>query len=174
MKPIRKRHSKRDLITHLPPEGPEPDTRSDYGAAGGDHSDRQSPFFVGFVAAFGVLVACGLCKPRGQLTQVIALLMVAFFLTRALNPLVETLSRRGPRWPPSVAIVLAQLVAAFTALGFVVGPPVAQQGSLLTNNAPKYLHDPLSNHLVQDMHGHYRCSTRSGWSSRNWSRTATS
>jgi predicted PurR-regulated permease PerM len=43
--------------------------RRDYGTAGRP-LNRQSPFYVGFVGAFGVLVAYGLYKALGQLTQV--------------------------------------------------------------------------------------------------------
>lgn len=59
-----------------------------------------------------------------------------------------------------MAVVFAGLVALFTALGFVVVPPVAQQGALLTNNAPKYLHDLPSNRLIQDFDSHYHVLDR--------------
>jgi len=135
------------------------DEPRDYGTAG-RALDRQSPFYVGFVGAIGVLVAYGLFRALGQLTQVITLLVVAFFLTLALNPLVEALNRRGLARPASVAIVFAGLVAVFTALGFVVVPPVAQQGGLLADNAPKYLDDLLSNQVVQSFDSHYHVLDR--------------
>jgi len=130
-------------------------SRRDYGAAGRP-LNRQSPFYVGFVGALGVFVAYGLYRALGQLTQVITLLVVAFFLTLTLNPLVEALNSRGLRRPLSVAIVFAGLVAAFTALGFVVVPPVAQQGGLLADNAPKYLDDLISNQFIQDFDSQYQ------------------
>jgi predicted PurR-regulated permease PerM len=110
---------------------------------------------VGFVGALGVFVAYGLYRMLGQLTQVITLLIVAFFLTLTLNPLVEALNRRGVTRSFSVAIVFAGLVAAFTAVGFVVVPPVAQQAGLLADNAPKYLDNLLSNHFFQDFDSRY-------------------
>jgi len=128
--------------------------RRDYGTAGRP-LNRQTPFYVGFVGALGVFAAYGLYRALGQLTQVITLLVVAAFLTLTLNPLVEALGRRGMRRPPSVAIVFAGLVAAFTALGFVVVPPVAQQGGLLADHAPKYLSDLLSNGFIQDLDSQY-------------------
>ncbi len=146
----------RDLLMDALPLGAEqpPNGRRDYGTAGRP-LNRQSPFYVGFVGALGVLVAYGLFRALGQLTQVITLLVVAFFMTLALNPLVEALNRRGMRRPLSVTIVFVGLVAVFTALGFVVVPPVAQQGGLLANNAPKYLDDLLGNQLVQNFDSHY-------------------
>ena len=146
----------RDLLTDALPLGAQepPNLRRDYGTAGRP-LNRQSPFYVGFVGALGVLVAYGLFRALGQLTQVITLLVVAFFLTLTLNPLVEALNRRGLRRPLAVAIVFVGLVAVFTALGFVVVPPVAQQGGLLADNAPKYLDDVLSNRVVQNFDSHY-------------------
>ena len=147
----------RDLLTDALPLGadaPESNTRRDYGTAGRP-LNRQSPFYVGFVGAFGVLIAYGLYKALGQMTQVITLLVVAFFLTLALNPMVEALSRRGLRRALSVTIVFVGLIAVFTALGFVVVPPVAQQGTLLADNAPTILDDLLTNQFVQDFDSHY-------------------
>jgi predicted PurR-regulated permease PerM len=150
-------HLERDpLMSVLPLEPParEPGRRRDYGTAGLP-LNRQSPFYVGFVGAFGVLIAYGLYRALGQLTQVITLLLVAFFLTLSLNPLVEGLSRRGLRRPLCVAIVFAGLIAVFTALGFVVVPPAAQQGGLLIDSAPKYLDSLLNNGFVQELDSHY-------------------
>ncbi len=45
--------------------------------------NRQSPFYVGFIGAVGVLVALGLWHTLGRLTTVITLLVVALFLTLA-------------------------------------------------------------------------------------------
>ncbi|HEX7535399.1 MAG TPA: AI-2E family transporter [Dermatophilaceae bacterium] len=145
------------LTDTLPLEGdpPEPGRRRDFGTAGRP-LNRQSPFYVGFIGALGVFVAYGLYKMLGQLTQVITLLIVAFFLTLTLNPLVEALGKRGMRRSHSVAIVFAGVVAAFTALGFLVVPPVAEQGGLLADNAPKYLDNMLANRFVQDLDSQYR------------------
>jgi predicted PurR-regulated permease PerM len=140
-------------------DAPRSPGRRDYGPVGRP-LDRQSPFYVGFVGALGVLVAYGLYRALGQLTQVITLLIVAFFLTLALNPLVESLTRRGLRRPMSVTIVFIGLVGVFTALGFVVVPPVAQQGGLLADNAPKYLDHLLSNRFIQDFDSQYHVIAR--------------
>lgn len=137
----------------------EPNERRDYGTAGRP-LNRTSPFYIGFVGAFGVLVAYGMFRALGQLTAVITLLVVAFFLTLALNPLVEALTSRGLRRPMSVAIVFAGLIAVFTALGFVVVPPVVQQGGLLADNAPRYLDNLLSNQIIQDVDSHYHVLER--------------
>ena len=155
-------HPEPDLLTGTLPIGPDtpgPGGRAGYGTAGRP-LNRQSPFYVGFVGALGVLVAYGLYRALGQLTQVIALLIAAFFLTLALNPLVESLTRRGLRRAMSVTIVFIGLVGVFTALGFVVVPPVAQQGGLLADNAPQYLDDLLGNRFIQDLDSQYHVIAR--------------
>ena len=151
-----------DLLNDALPIGSdptEPNGRRGYGTAGRP-LNRQSPFYVGFVGAFGVLIAYALYKALGQLSQVITLLIVALFLTLALNPLVEALTGRGARRSWSVAIVFIGLIGVFTALGFVVVPPVALQGGLLADNAPKYLDDLLKNQFLQDFDSHYQVLER--------------
>ncbi|MDQ5840991.1 MAG: AI-2E family transporter [Chloroflexota bacterium] len=149
------------LTAYLPLEAParEYSRRRDYGAAGRP-LNRHSPFYVGFVGAFGVLTAYGLYRALGQLTQVITLLIVALFVSLALNPLVEALNSRGLRRPLSVTIVFVGLVIVFTALGFLVVPPVIQQGGLLADKAPQYLDGLVNNQFVQDFDSHYHVVDR--------------
>src|SRR6478735_2239877 len=117
--------------------------------------NRQSPFYVGFVGAIGVLAAYALWQAVSSLGTVLTLLTVAFFLTLSLNPVVELLVRRGLRRGGAVAAVFALAVGAFVLLGFVVVPPVTQQAGELAQSAPGYLNDVLSNPRVQDIDQHY-------------------
>jgi predicted PurR-regulated permease PerM len=133
--------------------------RSGYGKAGRP-LNRQSPFYVGFFGALGVLLAYGLWHMVGQLTQVITLLVVALFISLALNPLVEAMVQREIRRPLAVATVFVGLVAVFVSLGLIVVPPVVQQGSLLAESAPSYLDSLLNNRLVRDLDTHYQVAER--------------
>ena len=117
--------------------------------------NRQSPFYVGFVGAFGVLAAYGLWQAVASLGTVLTLLTVAVFLTLSLNPLVEVLLRRGLRRGGAVAVVFVTAVLVLVLLGFVVVPPVTQQGADLARNAPGYADGLLSNPRVQDIDQHY-------------------
>ncbi|MEP6630187.1 MAG: AI-2E family transporter, partial [Lapillicoccus sp.] len=139
-----------------PADGPAPAPRGRraFGQAGRP-LNRQSPFYVGFVGAFGVLAAYGLWQAVASLTTVLTLLTVAFFLTLSLNPLVEVLVRRGLGRGGAVAVVFATAVAVFVLLGFVVVPPVTQQAAELARNAPGYVAGLLSNPRVQDIDQHY-------------------
>ncbi|MGZ4750352.1 MAG: AI-2E family transporter [Oryzihumus sp.] len=125
-----------------------------YGLAG-QPLNRHSPFYVGFVGAFGVLIAYALYNAFLQLTQVFTLLLVALFLTLALNPLVEWLVRRGLRRALAVTVVFLGLAGVFVAVGFLVVPPVAEQGGALAQSAPDYLDSLLNNRVVKDLDSHY-------------------
>lgn len=148
------------------PAGPTPDgerpaaksragSRRDFGQAG-NPLNRQSPFFVGFVGALGVLVAYGMVQAIGHLDTVITLLVISLFLTLSLNPLVEGLTRRHLARGWAVAIVFLGAMGVLALLLWVVIPPVATQSTELANNAPGFLTDLLKNPWVQDMDHRYQ------------------
>ena len=139
------------------PVGGTKDTRTTqrYGRAGRP-LNRQSAFYMGFVGALGVLLALLLWQTLGRLTTTITLVVVAFFLTLALNPLVEFLTRRGIRRAGAVSLVFLGVVVVFTLIGLLVVPPVAQQGSDLAAKSPDYLNQLLNNHVVKDLDQHYQ------------------
>lgn len=134
-------------------------TRRRYGQAGSP-LNRQSPFYLGFVGAIGVLTAYLLWQAVSSLGTVITLLIVAFFLTLALNPLVEMLVRRRLPRGGAVAVVFLAAVLVVVLLGFVVVPPVTQQAADLVNNTPGYLNDLMSNPRVQELDQHYHLIDR--------------
>jgi predicted PurR-regulated permease PerM len=142
------------LADTLPRPDTEPEPRGAFGRAGRP-LNRQSPFYVGFVGAIGVLAAYGLWQAVSSLGTVLTLLTVAFFLTLSLNPVVELLVRRGLRRGGAVAAVFAMVVGVFVLLGFVVVPPVAQQATELAQSAPGYVNDVLSSPRVRDIDQHY-------------------
>lgn len=141
------------LVDTLPREEAAEEPRR-YGRAGRP-LNRQSPFYVGFVGAIGVLAAYALWQAVSSLGTVLTLLTVAFFLTLSLNPVVEVLVRRGLRRGGAVAAVFALAVGAFVLLGFVVVPPVTQQAGELAQSAPGYVNEVLSDPRVQDVDQHY-------------------
>jgi len=122
--------------------------------------NRQSPFYIGFVGAIGVLVAMGLYSTLGRLATVITLLVVSLFLTLALNPLVQTLTARGLKRSLSVTAVFFGLIAVFALLGLIVVPPVVDQGGLLTEKTPEYLQQLLDNSLIQELDRNYNVTDR--------------
>ena len=140
--------------THPAEPAPAEGDKQKFGPAGRP-LNRQSPFYVGFIGAVGVLVALGLWHTLGRLTTVITLLVVALFLTLALNPLVEAITRGRIKRPAAVGIVFACVLVVFTLLGLLVVPPVIQQGAQLVQEAPGYADSFLRSRIVRQMDRDY-------------------
>lgn len=117
--------------------------------------NRHSPFYLGFVGAIGALIAIGLWHSLGRLATTLTILVIALFLTLALNPIVEWLGRRGLRRPLSVGIVFAGVIVVFTLLGLLVFPPVITQGTELVQQAPGYVDRILNARWVQELDKNY-------------------
>jgi predicted PurR-regulated permease PerM len=117
--------------------------------------NRHSPFLLGFVGAIGALLALGLWHSLGRLATTVTILLVALFLTLALNPMVEWLGRRGLGRALSVGIVFAGLIVVFVLLGLLVFPPVVSQGSELVQQAPTYLDRVLNASWARELNKNY-------------------
>lgn len=139
----------------LAPDPPVPGGAGRAFGAAGVPLNRQSPFYLGFVGALGVLVAYGFVRAVSQLDTTITLLVVAFFLTLALNPLVEGLVRRKLRRGYAVTVVFLGLVVVVGLIGWVVIPPVVQQGTTLSNNASGMLDSLVQNPWIQNLDHRY-------------------
>lgn len=118
--------------------------------------NRQSPFYIGFVGAIGILTAYELWRLVSSLGTVFTLIAVAFFLTLSLDPVVGLLVRRGLRRGVSVSIVFALVVLVFVLIGLVVVPPVSQQATDLVNRAPSLVNDVLNAQWVRDLDRNYQ------------------
>lgn len=140
-----------DLADLLPDFADEPEeVGTPYGEVG-KPLNRHSPFYIGFVGATGVVAAITLWRALGEITTTLTLLAVAFFLTLALNPLVEWLSRTYMRRRFAVGLVFSLFLVAFVALGFLVIPPVVREGSELVSRIPGYVEQLLQAQWVRDL-----------------------
>jgi predicted PurR-regulated permease PerM len=117
--------------------------------------NRQSPFYMGFVGALGVLSALLIWQVLGRLTTTITLVVVAFFLPLALNPLVEWLTRQSVARGLAVAVVFMGVVVVFALLGLLVVPPVVTQGSDLLQKAPDWIDQVLNSDFVRRLDREY-------------------
>ncbi|AXH96113.1 AI-2E family transporter [Ornithinimicrobium avium] len=98
-----------------------------------------SPFYVGFTFALGALVAWLLVENLTRLTSVLTFLLVAVFLTLALEPIVQWLTRHGvPRFG-AVFVVFLGLVGAVALVASLVVPPIASQAAMLVDKTPDYV-----------------------------------
>ena len=147
---------------HTGPERPPPPTPGQtvpYGLAGRPF-DRQSPFYFGFLATLGALVAWTLFRVAGQLTTTMTILVIAFFLTLALNPIVEWLIGRGLRRALAVLVVFSGLLVTIGLIGMLVVPPVVSEGSALVAQAPDYVDRALRTPWLQRLDAEYEIIQR--------------
>ncbi|YAL84153.1 AI-2E family transporter [Dermacoccaceae bacterium W4C1] len=128
---------------------------SAYGPVG-EALSRYSPFYLGFMAALGVAVAYTLVNLLGRLQTTLTILLIAFFLTLALNPIVEAFERRGASRAVAVLGVCAGLVGVFAILAWVVVPPLVNETTELINNAPGYAESFTEQKWVQDLDHDYQ------------------
>lgn len=126
-----------------------------YGVLGAP-MNRHNPFYIGFVGAIGVFFALGLWQMLGKLTTTLTIVVVALFLTLALNPLVDGLINRGLKRSAGVSIVFAGLLVVFGLLSWLVVPPVIVEGGQLAQNAPGYLRELLDQQWVKDLDTNYQ------------------
>ncbi len=100
-------------------------------------------FWLGFLATFLVR------NTVQKLSSIALLLLVAIFITLALEPAVNRLSARGMKRGSATALLLVSLVVA--TLGFVaaMGTIVAQQVADLLANSEQYVNDTVK--IINDI-----------------------
>lgn len=114
------------------------------GTGTGSGSLRRSWFGVGFGAGLGAILAWVLVQTVLQISELLTLFLLAFFIAVSLEPVVGWLCRHGLRRAWSVAVVLvgfAGVLAGFLAL---VIPPVSTAVTSLNDAVPRWrsqLHD---------------------------------
>ncbi len=129
-------------------------------ARGGRPWSLASPFYVGFSLSLGALLAWLLFQNLTRLTSVFTFLLVALFVTLALEPVVHWLTRRGLGRGPAVFLVFLGLVGLVTAIGALVVPPIATQTATLVDRAPQYLQRLADEPWIAELDAQYRVSER--------------
>ena len=119
-----------------------------------------SPFMFGFFGALGVLVAWWLAQNVGRLGSVITFVLIAVFATLALNPIVESLTRRGMSRPAGVFTVFLGMVAVLGLFSWLVVPTIVQETSTLIERAPRYFEDLNAQPWVVDLNERYDLAER--------------
>ncbi|MBV9097833.1 MAG: AI-2E family transporter [Frankiaceae bacterium] len=110
-----------------------------FGVPGRPMSQR-SPFYIAFVATFGVAAALLICEAVIRAWGVLILILVAAFFAVGLDPVVGWLTDRG--WRRGLAVG-AVLLVALGILGLFVAtavPAITTEYNSLHKNLPEYLH----------------------------------
>lgn len=127
---------------------------TDFGAPGVP-INRSHPFYFGFLATSGGLLALVLLRSLASASQIFVLIIIALFLATGLNPAVEFFRRRGLSRPAAVAIIFAAVMLFVGVFAWLVIPPVISQGSQLIRHAPTLLDDLKNNHTIANLNDHY-------------------
>jgi predicted PurR-regulated permease PerM len=129
--------------------------------------NRRSPFYMGFLAALGALIAYGLVQAVVQLADVFTLIVVALFLSLGLEPLVARLVDAGLTRGWAVLVVATGVLTAFALVGWLLVPTVIDEVTRVVGAAPGYV-DRLSNSdLVEHLNSRFHLTTRLENSLRN-------
>ncbi|MDO5740938.1 MAG: AI-2E family transporter [Ornithinimicrobium sp.] len=130
------------------------------GAVAAGPTQTFSPFYIGFTFALGALLAWLLVQNLTRLTSVFTFMLVALFVTLALDPVVQWLTRQGSSRAAAVTLVFVGLVAVVTAIGLLVVPPIVTQATSLIERVPGYLQDVGSSPWLNDLDARYHLAER--------------
>jgi predicted PurR-regulated permease PerM len=116
---------------------------------------RLHPFKLGFFLAVGALLAWWLGGLLLSIGPILILVVVAMFLAVGLNPAVEWLGRRGLRRPLAVLVVVAVFMGAVALFLVALVPVIADQVTLIADNAPKWFRELQNNSQVKQFDDRY-------------------
>jgi predicted PurR-regulated permease PerM len=117
--------------------------------------NTQHPFYFGFLAASGALVAITLLRALQSASQVFVLIIISLFLAMGLNPTVDALQSRNLKRSSAVAVVVVVALAIIALFGLIVIPPVATQANELIESAPQLLDSLRSNATLNQLNIDY-------------------
>jgi predicted PurR-regulated permease PerM len=113
--------------------------------------NRRSPFYVGFVAGLGLLLAYAAFLGLRNAASILVLIFVAMFLAIGLNPAVARLHAWGVPRGGAVAIVALTLLALIGGGIYALVPPLVTQTSELIRNIPDYIQSLQRNQTINDL-----------------------
>jgi predicted PurR-regulated permease PerM len=135
------------VLRKVTPNSPLPKpTKEDFGSQGAP-LNTQHPFYFGFLAASGALVAITVLRALQSASQVFVLIIISLFLAMGLNPTVEALQARKLKRSTSVAVVVISALLILALFAMVVIPPVFKQANELVDSAPQLI-DSLKNNAT--------------------------
>jgi len=128
--------------------------KEDFGAKGAP-LNIQHPFYFGFLAASGALVAITVLRALQSASQVFVLIIISLFLAMGLNPTVEALQARKLKRGSAVAIVVASALLLVSLFVLVVIPPVFTQANELIDGAPQLIDALRNNSTLSELNSQY-------------------
>ena len=146
LKPILKRPSLSRKKKAVTPE--------DFGTIG-ERLNHSHPFYFGFLAASGAVIAITLLRAFASASQVFVLIVISLFFAMGLNPAVLFIERRGLNRSKSVAVTVSTVVAFVGLFIWVAAPLIIDQVNALISNAPQLISDLKSNATINKLNIDY-------------------
>lgn len=115
----------------------------------------SSPYRFGFFGCLGVFTAYVLVEAALEISAILLMVLVALFVALGLNPVVETMTRRGLPRVLAVLAVFLVLAALLTLVVLAVLPVFTEQIDALLQSAPASLAQLRDNSLIADLDQRY-------------------
>ena len=146
LKPIMKRPSLTRKKRAVAPE--------DFGKIG-EPLNHSHPFYFGFVAASGAIIAITLLRAFASASQVFVLIIISLFFAMGLNPAVLFIQRRGLSRAKAVAATVSLVIGFVGVFIWIAAPLIIDQVNALINNAPQLISDLKSNSTINELNKNY-------------------
>jgi len=117
--------------------------------------NTSHPFYFGFLATSGALVAITLLRALASASNVFILLIISIFLAAGLNPLIEFQIKRGMKRVAAIATVAISVVATAGLFSWLVIPPVIKQVESFINTLPETIGELTNNRQIASINQEY-------------------
>ena len=142
------------VLRKVTPKSPPKKQIEDFGTKGAP-LNTQHPFYFGFLAASGALVAITFLRALQSASQVFVLIIISLFLAMGLNPTVVALQSRKISRGIAVTIVVTSALLIVALFALVVIPPVFRQANDLIDSAPSLLDSLRNNKTINQLNQEY-------------------
>ena len=127
---------------------------ADYGVRGAPINSSH-PFYFGFMAAAGALIALTMLKALASASQVFVLIIISLFFAIGLNPAVTYFERRKVKRSYAVGIVVGTVLVFVGLFIWIAIPPLLDQVNSFVDNAPQLVNDLRNNSFLYDLNTKY-------------------
>jgi predicted PurR-regulated permease PerM len=142
------------VLRKVTPNSPKEKAIEDFGKKGAP-LNTQHPFYFGFLAASGALVAITFLRALQSASQVFVLIIISLFLAMGLNPAVDYLQSRKLKRGASVGVVVVVALLVIILFALVVIPPVFLQANDLIDSAPQLIDSLKNNRTIAELNNQY-------------------
>ena len=146
LKPILKRPSISRKKRAIAPE--------DFGTIGAP-LNHSHPFYFGFLAASGAVIAITLLRAFASASQVFVLIVISLFFAMGLNPAVLFIERRGLSRAKAVAATVSLVIGFVAVFIWIAAPLIIDQVNALIHNAPQLISDLKNNSTINSLNKDY-------------------